>query len=96
MIRRHIENSPIKYRNAQINSIQSTGFLGVTLDLTLSSQGHVSKTIKKLNSACFALRSLKVLLTINDLKAIYFAYVHSIITYRMAFWGMQPIVKIFL
>jgi hypothetical protein len=57
------------------------------LDPTLSWQGHISKTIKKLNSACFAIRSLKVFLTINDLKTIYFAYVHSIITYGFAFWG---------
>jgi hypothetical protein len=85
-IRRHIENSPITYRNAQINSTQGTDFLGVTLDSTLSWQGHISKTIKKLNSACFAIRSLKVLLIINDLKTIYFAYVHSIITYGIAFW----------
>jgi hypothetical protein len=43
--------------------------------------------MKKLNSACFAIRSLKVFLTINDLKITYFAYVHSIITYGIAFWG---------
>jgi hypothetical protein len=30
---------------------------------------------------------MRVLLTINDLKTIYFAYVHSIITYGIAFWG---------
>jgi hypothetical protein len=72
-IRRHIENSPIKYRHAQINSTRGMDFLGVKLDLTLSWQGHISKTIKKLHSACFAIRSLKVLLTINDLKTVYFA-----------------------
>jgi hypothetical protein len=43
--------------------------------------------IKKLNSACFAIRSLKSLLTINDLKIIYFAYAHSVIAYGIAFWG---------
>jgi hypothetical protein len=62
-------------------------FLGVTLDSTLSWQGHISKMIKKLNSACFAIRSLKVLLTIDDLKTVYFAYVHSVITYGITFWG---------
>jgi hypothetical protein len=62
-------------------------FLRVTLDSTLSWQGHISKTIKKLNSACFPIRSLKVLLTINDLKTVYFAYVHTVIAYGIAFWG---------
>jgi hypothetical protein len=87
MIRRHIENSPIKYIHAQINSTQAMDFLGVSLDPTLSWQGHITKTIKKLSSACFAIRSLKSLLTINDLKIIYFAYAHSIIAYGIAFWG---------
>jgi hypothetical protein len=41
--------------NAQINSIQDTFFRGVTLDSTLSWQGHINKIIKKLNSACFAI-----------------------------------------
>jgi hypothetical protein len=28
-----------------------------------------------------------VLLTINDLKTVYFSYVHSVITYGITFWG---------
>jgi hypothetical protein len=86
-IRRHTENSPIKYVHAQINSTQAMDFLGVSLDPTLSWQRHITKTIKKLNSACFASRSLKLLLTINNLKIIYFAYALSIIAYGIAFWG---------
>jgi hypothetical protein len=80
------DNSPIKYINTQINSAHYTEFLGVTLDSTLSWQGHISKTITKLNSACFAIRSLNFLLTTEDLKIVYFAYVHSIITYGIAFF----------
>ncbi|PNF31336.1 hypothetical protein B7P43_G10907, partial [Cryptotermes secundus] len=86
-IRKHIVNSPIKYLHSDINSTQVMDFLGVSLDPSLSWQGHISKTIKKLNSACFAIRSLKSLLSINDLKMIYFAYAHSIIVYGIAFWG---------
>jgi hypothetical protein len=59
----------------------------VTLDSVLSWQGHINKMIMKLNYTCFAIRSLKSLLTINDLKIVYFAYVHSIITCGIAFWG---------
>jgi hypothetical protein len=40
-----------------------------------------------LNSACFAVRALKSFLTIEDLRIVYFAYVHSIITYGLPFWG---------
>jgi hypothetical protein len=82
-----IHNSPIKYTNKQINSTHYIDFLGVILDSTLSWQGHINKVITKLNSACFAIRSLKLFLTIEDLKIVYFAYVHSIITYGLPFWG---------
>jgi hypothetical protein len=96
MTRRHIENSPIKYRNAQINSTQCTDFLGVMLDLTLSWKGHISKTIKKLNSACFAIRSLKVFLTINDLK-LYILLMSTLLSHmELPFWRMAPIAKMFL
>jgi hypothetical protein len=67
------ENSSIKYTNKQINSTQHIDFLGVTLDSTLSWQGHINKVITKLNSACFAIRSLKIFLTTEDLKIVYFA-----------------------
>jgi hypothetical protein len=42
---------------------------------------------RKLNSAWFVIRSLKSILTIDDLKIVYFAYVHSIVTYGIVFWG---------
>jgi hypothetical protein len=43
--------------------------------------------IAKLNSACFAIRALKSFLTIEDLRIVYFGYVHSIIMYGLPFWG---------
>jgi hypothetical protein len=55
--------------------------------MTLSWQGHTTKVITKLNSACFAIRSLRLFLTIEDLRIVYFAYVHSIITYGLPIWG---------
>jgi hypothetical protein len=86
-VKRHIVNSPIQYLHSKISSTKAMDFLGVSLDPTLSWQGHITKTIKKLNSACFAITSLKSLLSINDLKIIYFAYAHSVIAHGIAFWG---------
>jgi hypothetical protein len=70
--------------------------IGVSLDSTLSWQGHINKVITKLNSACFVIRSLKLFLTIEDLKIVYFAYVYSIITYGVVFWGNATNSKNFL
>jgi hypothetical protein len=82
-----IVNSPVKYINTQINSTHCIDFLGLTMDLALSWQEHIDKVTRKLNSACFVIRSLKSILTTDDLKIVYFAYVHSIITYGIVFLG---------
>jgi hypothetical protein len=62
-------------------------FLGLTLDTTLSWEGHKNKIIPKLNSARFALRTVKLFLCKEELKIVYFAYVHSVISYGIIFWG---------
>jgi hypothetical protein len=80
-------NSPVKYINTQINSTHCIDFLGLTMDSALFCQEHINKVTRKLNSACFVIRSLKSVLTIDDLKIVYYAYVHSIITYGIVFWG---------
>jgi hypothetical protein len=84
------DDSPIKYNNNQINSTYYVAFLGLTLDATLLWVGHINKTIPKLNSACFAIRTLKSFLSTEELRIIYFAYIHSIIMYGIVFWGNSP------
>jgi hypothetical protein len=86
----------LKFMDKQINSSHCIDFLGVTLDSTLSCQGHIAKVITKLNSACFAIRSLKLFLSIEDLRIAYFAYVHSVIIYGLSFWGNTVYSKMFL
>jgi hypothetical protein len=82
-----IYQSSLEFMDKQIYSTHCIDFLGVTLDSALSWQGHITKVITKLNSACFAIRSLKLFLTIEDLRIVYFAYVHSIIMYGLSFGG---------
>jgi hypothetical protein len=62
-------------------------FLGLTLDTTLSWVGRIHKIIPKLNSACFAFRTLKLFLSIEELETVYFAYAHFVISYAIIFWG---------
>jgi hypothetical protein len=81
------DQSTLNFMDKQINSTHCIDFLGVALDSTLSCQDHITKVITKLNSACFAIRILKSFLTIEDLRTVYFAYVHSVITYGLPFWG---------
>ena len=72
---------------------QRTNFLGLTLDDTLTWNQHTDLLIKKMSSASYALRQVKYTLTIDSLKIIYFAHVHSIMSYGVIFWGNSPSAK---
>jgi len=78
------------YIDQEHNGIEnslSTSFLGLILDKTLSWQLHIDKLCAKLKSACYILRTLKPILTLRNLKMIYFSCIHSIIIYGIIFWG---------
>jgi len=54
------------------------------VDKTLSWQSHIDKLSPKLSSASYIIRTLKPILTIKNLKVIYYSYAHSIIYYSYA------------
>jgi hypothetical protein len=61
--------------------------LGIKIGKSLTWGMHMEALIDKLNKSCFAVRSLKSVLSLDTLKMVYFSYVHSIITYGTIFWG---------
>ena len=75
------------YEHKHFENSQSTSFLGLTLDSSLTWQPHIDKICAKLKSGCYILRTLKPSLLMNNLKTIYFSYIHSTITYGTIFWG---------
>ena len=64
------------------------------LDNTLSRQLHLDKLSSKLSSVSYITRTLKPILTIENLNLIYYSYVHSIISYGLIFWGNSSQSKI--
>ena len=72
------------------NNTCGTNFLGLTLDNTLSWKTHIDQLSTKLNSACYIIRSLRSVISMKNLREIYFSYVHSIIAYGIIFWGNSP------
>jgi hypothetical protein len=73
--------------NTVINNVNSTTFLGITIDRSISWKEQISELTSKLNKACYAIRAIKPLLSLHVLRAIYFAYFHSVMTYGIIFWG---------
>jgi len=77
----------IDYEYNHIENTQSTSFLDLILDKTLSWHLHIDKICVKLNLACYILRILNPFLSVSNLRTIYFSYIHSVITYGIIFWG---------
>jgi hypothetical protein len=84
----------IGFEDKHILNSNTITFLGLTIDNLLTWQSHIDKLTSKMNSATYILRMLKPLLTIQNLRAVYFSYVHSIISYGLIFWGSSSHSKI--
>ena len=46
--------------------------------------------MSKLNTACFAVQMIQVIMSQETLRMVYFAYIHSFMSYGIIFWGNQP------
>jgi len=65
----------IDYEYNRIENSQSTSFLGIVLDKTLSWQLHIDKICAKLKSACYVLRTLNPILSVSNLNLF---FIHSL------------------
>jgi hypothetical protein len=77
----------IMHENRKIPNIYNTKFLGLMLGNTLSWKTHIDTILPKLSSASFALRVVKPFLSQDSLTMVYYSYFHSVMTYRLIFWG---------
>jgi len=73
--------------NTTLTNINSTKFLGPTIDSMLSWREHITALTFKLNKACFAVRAIKPFMTSRVLNMVYYSYFHSIMSYGIIFWG---------
>jgi hypothetical protein len=49
--------------------------------------GHIKDLIKKLNTACYMIRNVKQIVSMETLKSVYYSYFHSVMTYGIMFCG---------
>jgi hypothetical protein len=59
-------------------------------DDILTWDNHIYQLISRLNSACYAIRAIKAMLSRKALKMLDFSYVHSIISYGIILGGDTP------
>jgi hypothetical protein len=77
----------VNFANKHITDISNTKFLGLTIDTSMSWKDHIKELTTKLNKACYAIRLIKPIASVNVLITIYFCYIHSAISYGIIFWG---------
>jgi 3-deoxy-D-arabino-heptulosonate 7-phosphate (DAHP) synthase len=78
-------NVNVNYGDVQINYTCNIKFLGLISDSTLSWKDHINHLVTKLSAASYSIQILSVVMTKESLKMIYFAYVHSVMSYG-AIW----------
>jgi len=81
--------------NSLITNINSTKFLGLFIDCTLSWREHILHLTPKLNKAYHAIRTIKLFMSQNVLRTVYFPYFHSVMSYGIIFCGNPHITNSF-
>jgi hypothetical protein len=80
-------NTQINYDEKSITTASEIKFLGLNIDNTLSWKHHIEQVICKISTVCCVLRNIKHTVSLDTLKVIYFAHIHSIISYGIILWG---------
>jgi len=80
-------NTQIQSDQKDITNSTEIKFLGLIIDDTLSWKQHIEHVVNRMCTACYALRNIKCVVPIDTLRVIYFAHIHSIMSYGVIFWG---------
>ena len=75
--------------NKQIQNVESVKILGVIIQADLHWDIHTHKIKNTLNSANFALVSLRNIISRSNLLLVYYAYVYSTLSFGIMFWGCE-------
>jgi hypothetical protein len=78
------------FKGNYVKSSSQTKFLGLIIDDSLSWRAHIDHIMSKLNTACFVIRTIQPIMSTETLRMVYFAYVHSIISFGIILGGNQP------
>lgn len=77
----------ILIKGQRLDLVDSTVFLGITLDVKLQWDPHITKLSNRLSSAAFAVKKIRALTDEDTARLVYFSYFHSLMTYGILVWG---------
>ena len=83
----HKVSGGISIDGTEIPIVKSTKFLGVHLDHWISWSTHIDQLHKKLMTNKMLLTSSHNVLKTDCLRSVYYAHIHSHLTYGLITWG---------
>jgi len=83
-------DNKLSYQGIYVTSSSSTKFLALIIDDSLLWNVHIDQMMSKLNTTCFVIRTIETIMSLKTLRMVYFAYIHSIISYGIIFGRNQP------
>ena len=83
----------IRLNGQDIKHVNECKFLGIYLDTHLTWKRHIERISAKISSAIFAINRARNFLSKHALRCLYFALVHSHLTYGIHVWGNSMTIK---
>lgn len=77
----------INLNGEKLELVDSTVFLGVTLDSKLQWSPHINTLSGRLSSAAYAVWKVRQMTDEETARLVYFSYFHSIMSYGLLLWG---------
>jgi hypothetical protein len=82
--------------NTIIINTNSTRFLELIIDSSLSWKYYITELTSKLTKACYAIKLIKPFMSLDVMIMIYYSYVHSVTSYGIIFGVILSSVAAFL
>jgi len=82
----------LNYQGNYVTSSSNTKFLVLIIDVSLSWNAHIDQMMSKLNTACFVIRTIQAIMYPETLRMVYFAYIHSIMSYGIIWEEINHVV----
>lgn len=80
-------NHDVMLNNEKLEFVDSTVFLGITLDAKLQWNVHIKSLSGRLSSAAYAVWKIRQLTDVATSRLVYFSYFHSVMSYGILLWG---------
>lgn len=84
---RNKQTQTVKINSNEISQVKYTKFLGLIVDETLTWNSHVENLTHKISSGIYILRNFANLCSIDILKMLYYAHIHSHLSYGIVLYG---------